>query len=259
LPCLGGFVGSDVLAGILATGMHRSQGVQILLDLGTNGEIVVSDGDRLLCAATAAGPAFEGARIRMGMRATHGAIDRVTLTHHGKQLDCHVLGGVKPRGVCGSGLIDAAACALDTGLLAHNGRLTGGVDRLPLAGSVFLHQCDLRELQLAKGAIAAGAEILLDRVDARMDDVTQVYLCGAFGNYLNVPHARRLGLLPFSDDRVTPRGNTALLGAKLALLACSETQHQISEVRRKIEHVGINEQPAFMDIYVQHMPFPSGN
>lgn len=259
LPCLGGFVGSDVLAGIIATGIHQSPGVQVLLDLGTNGEIVVSDGRRLLCAAAAAGPAFEGARIRMGMRAARGAIDRVVLSDHGDRLACHVLGGAAPRGVCGSGLIDAAACALDAGLLAENGRLTGGTDRLPLAGAVFLHQCDIRELQLAKGAIAAGIEILLRRIGARIEEVARLYLCGAFGNYLHVPHARRLGLLPFSDRRIVPVGNAALRGAKLALLAGADIHQQIAEVCRRIEHLGINEEPLFMDVYVERMPFSPVN
>ena len=258
LPCLGGFVGSDVLAGVIATGMDRSPGLQVLIDLGTNGEIVVTDGDRMLCAATAAGPAFEGARIRMGMRATHGAIDRVTIAQdRGRgQLQCHVLGGVAPQGVCGSGLIDAASCALELGLLAANGRLTGGSDRLPLAGSVFLHQCDIRELQLAKGAIAAGIMILLDRLHGRIDDVADVYLCGAFGNYLDVEHARRLGLLPFPVTNVRTMGNTALLGAKIALLAGEESQCRMSEVCRRMEHVGIHEEHSFMDVYVRNMPFP---
>ncbi|MCA9239835.1 MAG: DUF4445 domain-containing protein, partial [Planctomycetales bacterium] len=247
LPCLGGFVGSDVLAGIIATGMHGAAGIRVLVDLGTNGEIVVSDGDRMLCAATAAGPAFEGARVRMGMRATRGAIDRVRISKNGAgaSLACHVLGAVAPRGVCGSGLVDAAACALDAGLLAENGRLTGGTDRLPLAGEVYLHQCDIREIQLAKGAIAAGMEILLHRVHARLEDAAAVYLCGAFGNYLDVRQARRVGLLPFESAKIQAMGNTALHGAKIALLACEETDRKIAEIRRGMEHVGINEEQSF--------------
>lgn len=256
LPCLGGFVGSDLLAGIMASGLDQGSGVRVLVDLGTNGEIVVTDGQRMLCTATAAGPAFEGARIRMGMRAATGAIDRVWLAN-GKEprLCCHVIGGESSRGVCGSGLVDAAACALDAGLLYSSGRLAKNAEWLSLTNEVALHQCDIRELQLAKGAIAAGVEILLRQIHAKPDDVETAYLCGAFGNYLNVAHARRIGLLPVAESSVRTLGNSALHGAKIALLAGRQADLRIDEIRQRAEVVNLHNAPEFMDCYVRHMSF----
>ena len=160
LPCLGSFVGSDILAGLLATKLHESERLAALIDLGTNGEIVVGNRERMLCASTAAGPAFEGARISMGMRAATGAISEVRVRDGG--LECHVLGNVAPRGICGSGLVDAVAAGLELGWISPKGRLANG-DSLALAGPVSLNQWDVRELQLAKGAIAAGLRILLEQ------------------------------------------------------------------------------------------------
>ncbi|MBM4063869.1 MAG: DUF4445 domain-containing protein, partial [Planctomycetes bacterium] len=179
LPCLGGFVGSDLLAGMLATRLHEATALAALIDLGTNGEIVLGDRHGLLCASTAAGPAFEGARIGMGMRAATGAIAAVVRAGDG--LACRVLGNGPARGICGSGLVDAAAVALELGWLSPDGRLLRGAE-LPLAGAVSLTQRDLRELQLAKGAITAGLRLLLERRGAGLADLDTVWLAGAFGN-----------------------------------------------------------------------------
>ena len=190
-----------------------------MLDLGTNGEIVLGDRTRILCTSTAAGPAFEGARISMGMRAATGAISEVHV--EGGELHCHVIGGGAPRGICGSGLVDAAAAGLQLGWLAPSGRLAQG-DSVTLAEPVSLTQKDIRELQLAKGAIAAGLRILLEQWGATESDLAQVYLAGAFGNYMNLSSAERIGLLHVPEERVVPAGNTALRGAKLALCGFSE-------------------------------------
>ncbi len=171
LPCLGSFVGSDILAGILATKLHEGESLAALIDLGTNGEIVVGNRERMLCASTAAGPAFEGARISMGMRAATGAISEVHA--QGGKLHCHVLGNGRPRGLCGSGLVDAVSAALDLGWIKFTGRLAEG-DSLMLAPPVSLNQWDVRELQLAKGAIAAGLRILLQQWGAPRDDLTRI-------------------------------------------------------------------------------------
>src|SRR5262249_39987050 len=153
-------VGSDILAGLLATGLPASSEPAALIDLGTNGEIIVGNRDRMLCASTAAGPAFEGARISMGMRAATGAISEVSWRDG--QFHCRVLGGVEPRGICGSGLVDAVAAGLEAGSIQPNGRIAND-STLGLAAPVALVQKDIRELQLAKGAIAAGFRILLRR------------------------------------------------------------------------------------------------
>jgi len=253
LPCLGGFVGSDVLAGIVATQVNESDRLVGLVDLGTNGEIVIGNRDRLLCASTAAGPAFEGARISMGMRAATGAIAEVALRDSAMQ--CRVLGGGAPRGICGSGLVDAVACGLELGLVRSTGRLASG-DQWTLAAPVVLTQTDVRELQLAKGAIAAGFRLLLAQWGAGLEDLACLHLAGAFGNYINRASARRIGLLPLPPDRVRPAGNTALLGAKLALFRECGDGFEYGALRRKIRHVPLNEDPDFHEIYVSEMQFP---
>jgi uncharacterized 2Fe-2S/4Fe-4S cluster protein (DUF4445 family) len=252
LPCLGSFVGSDILAGLLATKLHESPHLTALIDLGTNGEIVVGHRERMLCASTAAGPAFEGARISMGMRAATGAISEVHV-EDGK-LHCHVIGNVPPRGICGSGLVDAVAAGLDLGWIRPSGRLSDGAS-LPLADPVLLNQWDVRELQLAKGAIAAGLRILLARWGATKEELTQICLAGAFGNYINQASARRIGLLDFPPEKVRAAGNTALLGAKIALFDLNEHNGAYPEILAKVAHVSLNEDPQFQDTFVGEMTF----
>ncbi|MBU6400675.1 MAG: DUF4445 domain-containing protein [Verrucomicrobia bacterium] len=254
LPCLGGFVGSDILAGVLASQLHQRESLTALIDLGTNGEIVVGNRARLLCASTAAGPAFEGARISMGMRAATGAISEVHL--RGSELRCHVLGGGPPRGLCGSGLVDAAAAGLELQAILPSGRIADGTP-LRLASPVTLAQGDVRELQLAKGAIAAGLRLLLRQWGARPADLTCIYLAGAFGNYINRASARRIGLLDFPPEKVQPAGNTALLGAKLALFGWHEQNGAFSEIRRRIRHVALNLDPEFEEVFIDEMRFPA--
>ena len=257
LPCLGGFVGSDILAGILAARLYESDALVGLVDLGTNGEIVIGNREGLLCASTAAGPAFEGARISMGMRAATGAISAVSVEEGAFR--CHVLGNVAPRGICGSGLVDAVAAALDLGMIQPSGRLRDGANgTLMLCPPVALTQNDIRELQLAKGAIAAGICLLLARWGAEAKDLTRLYLAGAFGNYINRSSARRIGLLDFPPEMVTPAGNTALLGAKLALFNSDEADFAYTSLRGKIQHVALNADPRFQETFVEQMAFPAG-
>ena len=253
LPCIGGFVGSDILAGILACRMHESESLAALIDLGTNGEIVIGNRERLLCTSTAAGPAFEGARISMGMRAASGAISEVEVEDG--QLRCRVLGEVPPRGICGSGLVDAVAAALDLRWIKPNGRFAQG-EALLLRPPVSLNQWDIRELQLAKGAIAAGIQLLLKQRGAQKTDLKQVFLAGAFGNYINYASARRIGLLDFPDDIVKPAGNTALLGAKMALFDLDTDGGAYPEMLSKTSHVSLKEDPVFQDVFVEQMSFP---
>ncbi|MEK7408349.1 MAG: ASKHA domain-containing protein [Acidobacteriota bacterium] len=244
LPCLGGFVGSDILAGLLATRMPDSESLIGLIDLGTNGEISFGTRERIVCASTAAGPAFEGGRISAGMRASTGAISEVSLRDG--QLHCHVLGGGPPRGICGSGLVDAVAAGLDLGVITPRGNLAGN-GLWMLAPPVALAQRDIRELQLAKAAIAAGIRIVLRRLGAEAAEVTRLYLAGAFGNYISRTSARRIGLIDFPEEKVEPAGNTALLGAKLALFA--------TPARPQVEHISLASDPDFQDIYVEEMNF----
>ncbi|MGQ9588988.1 MAG: ASKHA domain-containing protein [Planctomycetota bacterium] len=254
LPCIASFVGSDILAGILATRIHESPDLAILVDLGTNGEIVVGNREGLLASSTAAGPAFEGARISMGMRAATGAITRVEVAPEG--LRCHVLGGGEPRGICGSGLVDAVAAGLETGAIGPDGRIAGGAGFWELCPPVGLNQADVREVQLAKGAIAAGIRILLRRRGASSQEVKVLYLAGAFGNYVSRRSARRIGLLEFPVEKIRPSGNTALLGAKIALFDRRATEGGFAGVLSKIRHIGLSSDPLFEETYVEHMRFP---
>lgn len=254
LPILGSFVGSDILAGILATGLHRSEQLNLFVDLGTNGEIVLGNRERMLCASAAAGPAFEAARIAMGMQATTGAVTEVVASADGR-LHCHVLGNAEPRGICGSGLVDAAAACLELGAIAPSGRLANG-EEIMLAPPVKITQKDIRELQLAKGAIAAGIHILLNQLGAKKKDVRHVYLAGAFGNYVRLASARRIGMLKFPEKKIRSVGNTALLGAKLALFMLAVGDDDFTSLSSKVEHVSLSTDMEFQEIYAEEMTFP---
>ncbi len=253
LPCLGGFVGSDILAGVLATRFSEGDELIGLVDLGTNGEIVIGNREKILCASTAAGPAFEGARISMGMRASSGAISQVAI--ESGHLNCHVLGNAVPTGICGSGLVDAVAAGLSLGVIEPSGRLADRGNSWAFWPPVTLTQSDIRELQLAKGAIAAGMRILRERWGSPAE-LTRLYLAGAFGNYVSRASAHRIGLIDFPPDKVEPAGNTALLGAKLALFRLDGEDGSYSDLRSRIEHVGLGSDAHFQDLFVEEMRFP---
>jgi uncharacterized 2Fe-2S/4Fe-4S cluster protein (DUF4445 family) len=244
LPCLGGFVGSDLLCGIVATDLDRQTAPCALFDIGTNGEVLVGSAQGIVCASTAAGPAFEGGRIGAGMRAATGAIDHIDV--RGGTLDCHAIGGGPARGVCGSGLVDAAACGIELGWIAANGRLTGADRRLPLVNGLALAQSDIRELQLAKGAMAAGLRMLAG------GGVEKLYLAGAFGNYIRQSSARAIGLLP-EDLPVEPVGNSALRGARMLLLAPSTRHARLQKIAGLSRHVELAASPDFQDVYAERM------
>jgi uncharacterized 2Fe-2S/4Fe-4S cluster protein (DUF4445 family) len=190
----------------------------------------------------------------MGMRAATGAVSAVQIADG--NLVCHVLGNVAPRGICGSGLVDAVAGALELHRILPGGRLADGAGYLMLCSPVKLSQTDIRELQLAKGAIAAGARLLIREYPADVQGVDRIHLAGAFGNYVDLVSARRIGLLQFSPEQIHPAGNTALLGAKMALFA---DQSHFDSLARRISHVSLSELPGFQDTYVEEMIFPETN
>jgi uncharacterized 2Fe-2S/4Fe-4S cluster protein (DUF4445 family) len=244
LPCIGGLVGGDVLAGVSATGLKNQRGLSALIDLGTNGEVVVAQDGHMLCTSTAAGPAFEGARIHHGMRAATGAIDAV-----GADGTCHVIGGGPARGLCGSGLVDAVAAGLDTGRITPSGHMA---EDWMLADGVALTPHDVRELQLAKGAIAAGLKLLTAKFDATPSDIDRLYLAGAFGNAISRTAAARIGLIKRPAERIVPAGNTALKGAKRALFT---DMAGLEALTRSIGFVALNEEPAFEETFAEEMTF----
>jgi uncharacterized 2Fe-2S/4Fe-4S cluster protein (DUF4445 family) len=247
--CLGGFVGSDILAGILASGISRGEDLQALVDLGTNGEIAIGNRDGVVCASTAAGPAFEAGSIRMGMRAATGAISRVWLDQ--AEMRTTVIGDVEVRGICGSGLVDAVAAGLKSEAILASGRIANRTKLFPVKAPVVLYQADIRELQLAKAAIASGFRLLLKRVGASAGSLKSIYLAGAFGNYVQAESAIGIGLIEAPIERIHASGNTALHGAKILLLSAGEP------ALPKIEHVSLAADPGFQDEFANCITFPA--
>jgi uncharacterized 2Fe-2S/4Fe-4S cluster protein (DUF4445 family) len=282
-PAFGAYVGGDITAGLLAAGMNRDPRTRLFIDIGTNCEIVLGNRDWLLATAAPAGPAFEGAAIRCGMRAADGAIEVVKVTPDGLLLQ--VIGDSKPAGLCGSGLVDAVAGLISVGLLDGSGRLvpeetaarlapalaarltTLGQERVfvlhwlgapgDAAHSVYLSQRDVRELQFAKAAIATGWQVLLDEAGLRAEDVQQVLLAGSFGSYLSPASAIALGLVPrLPVLRIVSAGNVAGEGAKMALLSVREraaAQGLLEEVR----YVELSDRADFNDAFVEQLQFPA--
>lgn len=279
-PQIGGFVGGDTVAGMLAARLDKWDKPVLLVDIGTNGEIVLSWDGHLLAASTAAGPAFEGARISQGMRAAAGAIEKVIIRD---DVLINVIGNTPPNGLCGTGLIDAVADLLRAGIIDETGRILPP-DELPdgipdavrkrlrtedgdmafaLAAedeaggqAVCLRQKDIRELQLATGAIRAGAAILLRRAGLEAGDLGAVLLAGAFGNFIRRSNARRIGLLPaIPCERIRFIGNAASLGAKLALLSVEERNYA-RDLRSRARHVDLSRDAEFQMEFSMGMLFP---
>jgi uncharacterized 2Fe-2S/4Fe-4S cluster protein (DUF4445 family) len=253
LPLLGSFVGSDCTAAILASGMHRTRRLSLLVDAGTNGEVALGNRERMLVTSTAAGPAFEGATLECGSLAQHGAVKAARFLRGRFMLD--VIGGGEPRSVCGSGVLDAVAAATRAGLVDPSGRVAGG-DRLDLIGGeepVYLTQADLREVQLAKGAIAAAIVVLLAEWGARASDLECVHVTGKFGAAMNPASAMRIGLLPrIPSARIRRHGNLALLGAVRATLdpgLFTEAEHFAANCRE----VMLSSHPQFEQAFVESM------
>ncbi|MBI3991168.1 MAG: DUF4445 domain-containing protein [Candidatus Omnitrophica bacterium] len=221
LPNIRSFVGADTVGVILASGIHKSDSLKLAVDIGTNGQVMLGSKKGMLVTSTSAGPAFEGAHISCGMRASEGAIEAVEIKD-GK-VELKVIGGGKPRGICGSGLIDAVAGLVKIGIVDENGYLEGEkfVFYKNEKHTVELNQRDIREVQLAKGSIRAAIKTLMNEMGVSVNDISEVLLAGAFGNYIRKESALRIGLLPdVPFDKIKFIGNAALAGAKMAL--CSK-------------------------------------
>jgi len=272
-PALGAYVGGDIVAGMLASGMDRDKRTRLFIDVGTNCEIVLSDGDRIVSTAAPAGPAFEGGAIRCGMRADDGAIEVVKLDPEG-EVTLGVIGDVPPKGLCGSGLVDAVAELVRLGLLDSTGRFVadeqaaeiapGLAARLyeldqvrvfELAGGVVLTQRDVRELQFAKAAISTGWTLLLEELGLEHRDVQQVLLAGSFGSYLSAASAVRIGLVPqLPVLRIVAAGNVAGEGAKMALLSIRE-RAGTRALLEEVTYVELSDRPEFNDRFVDQLGF----
>ncbi len=270
LPAVSAFVGGDIAGAALAAGLDKATGDIVLIDIGTNGEIVLASGGNLYSCATAAGPAFEGADISCGMGGTEGAIGRVYMCD--EELCVDVIGDVQARGICGSGLIDALALMLDIGAVDETGRLLPR-DEAPQAALPFLEEDsagdiafaltenvrltgrDIRKLQLAKAAIAAGTQTLLDEAGISPENVDRMYIAGGFGNHINAQSAGKIGLYPMGvESRSIAIGNAAGMGAA-AVLCSAQARTAISELARAMKYIDLSSDPRFMVHYVEQMMF----
>lgn len=282
LPSLSGYVGADISAGIVASGILEREKLNLLVDFGTNGEIVLGNREQLFTCSTAAGPAFEGAHISRGMGGVTGAINSVYLEEG--ELFCTTIGGKKPRGICGSGIFDIAALLISTGAADYTGRILtpeeaelpaaaellefyaeeNGEPAIRLAGpaeaedeeEILFTQRDLREVQLAKAAIAAGIESLLHAAEISYAEVEKIYIAGGFGNYIDTLSAVSLGLFPRERlESIESIGNSAGKGAVLSLLSKRVSQ-ELAQIPAKSRYVELSSDVHFQSAYIEQMYFP---
>lgn len=249
-PCMNAFVGADITCAVLASGMCKSDEISLLCDIGTNGEMALWKGDRLYVTSTAAGPAFEGAGISCGTGSISGAIDKVWL--EGDDIKIHTIADAPAVGICGSGLLDAVAVGLKRGDIEETGAMD---DKLRLAENVSLQPRDIRAVQLAKAAIAAGIETMLSEADVKLSEVNKLYIAGGFGSHLNVESAAYIGLIPNElADKTEILGNAALAGCAMVLLNEDE-KAELERIASVSRHVNLGGNPKFNDSYVNNMFF----
>jgi len=251
-PCLHAFVGADIACAVLASGMCEREETALLCDIGTNGEIALWKDGVLYVSSTAAGPAFEGAGISCGCGSIPGAIDRVTVQDG--MLKSRTIRGERAVGLCGSGLVDAVAAMLEVGWLDETGAMDE--DEIDLRDGVVLKQADIRAVQLAKSAIAAGIECLMKAAGVTHDQITRLYLAGGFGSHLNLQSAVRIGLLPQAlEGRTQVIGNAALDGAVQTLMR-GESLQRLRTIAARAVHVDLAGNALFNELYVDNMFFP---
>lgn len=255
MPGLSAYIGADILAGIYATGLEQRPGKYLFIDIGTNGELVIQANGRLICVATAAGPAFEGANITCGMGSLEGAICGVTLEDDDFQLE--IIGDGEPKGICGSGLVDLMALCLERGLVDETGRLVEGqsIAVAKESDAISLYQNDIRELQLAKAAIAAGIEVLLQECGCTVGELDGLLLAGGFGHHLNVDNAIRIGLLPDGlKEKTKVIGNSSLAGSIKYLLE-KGSGSGLAAIKDKCDYIELSTNLKFFDYFIDHMNF----
>lgn len=267
LPSIASWVGADVTAGILATGLYQTKNITMLIDIGTNGEVIIGNKDWMVCCSASAGPAFEGSGVKCGMRAAQGAIEKVSINEN-KEIDYTAIGIGRPMGICGSGLIDLVAELFTAGLIDRSGKLNLSKDKrirerdgevefvvVPTNQSgtgkdIVLTQSDIDSLMRAKAAIFAAVNILVNSLNLEFEDIKRVYLAGGFGNYLDRKKALILGLIPdLSLKRIQFVGNTSIMGAKMAMLS-REALDTCYEISRKITYYDLITHPNYMDEFM---------
>ncbi len=272
VPCVASYVGGDIVAGVLATKMHRNPEVALFMDIGTNGEIAIGNNEWLMTAACSMGPCFEGSGIRCGMRATPGAIEAVKIDPETYEPQISVIGGGLPMGICGSGMIDAISEMFLTGVIDRKGKFVKGKTgriREGEEGSEFvfykdekhhkdivLTEADVENIIRAKAALYAGIKTLLAEVGFTMDAVEKIYIAGGFGNYINVEKAILLGMLPdIPKERFVFMGNTSITGAYLCLLS-EELRKEAEDITSKMTYIELSVYRSFMDEYMSALFLP---
>jgi len=274
-PAVSSYVGGDIVAGVMGSGMYRTDKLTLFMDIGTNAEIVIGNRDWMACAACSAGPAFEGGGIKFGMRAAKGAIEDFSIDPVTLEPMLMTIGNVRPKGICGSGLIIMVGTLFEMGVVNNMGKFnrdldtprireTEGIyeyvlaweDETQIDRDVVLTEIDIENLIRAKGAVFSGCVTLLTEVGMTMQDVEQIILAGGFGSYVDLEKAMVIGLLPEMDpDRVTFVGNGSLMGAKMSSLT-NRIREDVVEVTRKMTNFELSETTSYMDHYVAALFLP---
>ncbi|MBI5141685.1 MAG: DUF4445 domain-containing protein [Nitrospirae bacterium] len=267
-PCVASYVGGDISAGVLASGMARREGFSLFMDIGTNGEIALGNREMLVTAACSAGPCFEGSGMKCGMRATEGAIEGIEFDPRSFNPTLKVVGGGEPLGICGSGMIDAIGDMYLKGIIDQKGKLQpvsrrvregdDGMEILLSGGrrEVVLTESDIENIIRAKAAIHAGYSVLLNEIGFTIDMLDNIYIAGGFGNYLNIEKAILLGMLPDVDrSKFVFLGNTSITGAAICLLS-GAMRAEVKEIAAKMTYVELSVSASFMDEYMSAMFLP---
>ena len=250
-PCISAFIGADTVCAMTASSIGNGNKTEVLADIGTNGEMVLSHNGKLYACSTAAGPAFEGAGISMGMNGKTGAIDKVKI--YGGEMFTHVIGEGSPVGICGSGLVDAIACLLELEILDETGYLED--DEIEILNPVKITRNDIRKIQTAKSAIISGIKTMVKVMDIGNDKISKLIIAGGFGNYLNPGNAGKIGLLPKEMiSKIEIAGNAALSGASMILLN-SEYKEKAEILAKSTEVLPLDSNPIFTEEYIENMYF----
>jgi uncharacterized 2Fe-2S/4Fe-4S cluster protein (DUF4445 family) len=267
VPGISGWVGGDLSAGILATGLNEMEHIGMLIDVGTNGEIIIGNRDWLMACSASTGPALEGASVSCGMMATKGAIEKVYIEKG--HLRCSVIGNVVPEGICGSGIIDLIAVLLQQGIIDRAGTFIAdsspdlsfdnGLGRYSITKNVYITQDDIDDVVVAKAAIFAATKILLDRLNLTFSDISMLFIAGGFGSYIDRDNAISIGLLPaLPIENIQYAGNTSIWGAKLGALSY-DAFNAIREIRRKTTYYDLMGSSDYVEQFKQAMFLPHTN
>jgi uncharacterized 2Fe-2S/4Fe-4S cluster protein (DUF4445 family) len=271
VPCVASYVGGDIVAGVLASKMHRKEEVALFMDIGTNGEIAVGNNEWLMTAACSAGPCFEGSGIRCGMRATKGAIESIQFDPATLEPSLGIIGNTRPLGICGSGMIDAIAGMYFTDIIDQRGKFAreAKTDRLRKGQEgyeyvfykdedheIVLSEVDIENILRAKAAIYAGVSLLLKEVGLTPDIIEKVYIAGGFGNYLDIRKGIILGMLPdLPEEKFLYLGNTSIAGSYLCLMS-EDMRNEAEDIASKMTYIELSVSGRFMDEYMSAMFLP---